>query len=83
MCRGAKPLDFAAPVATHLDGARIEAKDLVNGVSIVQAERVEKVEYFQIQLESHDVILAEGRAVGKASSTTPAAARSTTRTNTA
>ena len=38
----------------------IEAKDLINGVSIVQAERVEKVEYFHIELDSHDVIIAEG-----------------------
>jgi ELWxxDGT repeat protein len=46
--------------AMYLEGALIEAKDLVNGVSIVQAERVETVEYFHIELESHDVILAEG-----------------------
>ena len=38
----------------------IEAKDLVNGVSIVQAEHVDKVEYFHIELEAHDVIVAEG-----------------------
>ena len=44
----------------YLDGVLIEAKDLVNGVSIVQAERVEKVEYFHIELENHDVIIAEG-----------------------
>jgi autotransporter passenger strand-loop-strand repeat protein len=43
-----------------LDGVLIEAKDLVNGVSIVQAQRVDKVEYFHIELESHDVIVAEG-----------------------
>ena len=42
------------------DGMLIEAKDLVNGGSIVQAERVEKVEYFHIELETHDVIIAEG-----------------------
>ena len=42
------------------DGVLIEAKDLVNGVSIVQAERVEKVEYFHIELDTHDVIIAEG-----------------------
>ena len=47
------------------EGALIEAKDLVNGVSIVQAERVEKVEYFHIELETHDVIIAEGRLVGE------------------
>ena len=44
----------------HPHGALIEAKDLVNGVSIVQAERVERVEYFHIELDSHDVIVAEG-----------------------
>jgi autotransporter-associated beta strand protein len=42
------------------DGILIEAKDLINGVSIVQAERVEKVEYVHIELETHDVIVAEG-----------------------
>ncbi len=46
--------------AMYLDGVLIEAKDLVNGVSIVQAERVDKVEYFHIELDSHDVIFAEG-----------------------
>jgi hypothetical protein len=46
--------------AMYLDGVLIEAKDLVNGVSVVQAERVEKVEYFHVELDSHDVIIAEG-----------------------
>jgi hypothetical protein len=46
--------------AMYLDGVLIEAKDLVNGVSIVQAEHVDKVEYVHIELESHDVIIAEG-----------------------
>jgi hypothetical protein len=46
--------------AMYLDGVLIEAKDLVNGVSIVQAEQVETVEYFHIELDSHDVIIAEG-----------------------
>ncbi|MGO9698444.1 MAG: Hint domain-containing protein [Xanthobacteraceae bacterium] len=41
-------------------GVLIEAKDLVNGVSIVQAESVEQVEYFHIELDTHDVIVAEG-----------------------
>jgi Hint domain len=44
----------------NLDGVLIEAKDLVNGVSIVQAESVEQVEYFHIELDTHDVIIAEG-----------------------
>jgi hypothetical protein len=46
--------------AMYLDGVLIEAKDLVNGVSIVQAEQVDRIEYFHIELDSHDVILAEG-----------------------
>ncbi len=41
-------------------GMLIEAKDLVNGTSIVQAQSVEKVEYFHIELDTHDVIVAEG-----------------------
>jgi probable HAF family extracellular repeat protein len=44
----------------HRDGMLIEAKDLINGVSIVQMRRVDKVEYFHIELETHDVIVAEG-----------------------
>jgi Hint domain len=41
-------------------GVLIEAKDLVNGISIVQAEQVESVEYFHVELDTHDVIVAEG-----------------------
>jgi autotransporter passenger strand-loop-strand repeat protein/probable HAF family extracellular repeat protein len=46
--------------AMYLDGVLIEAKDLVNGVSIVQAEHVANLEYFHIELETHDVIVVEG-----------------------
>ena len=47
--------------AIYLEGVLIEAKDLINGVSVVQPERVvDNVEYFHIELETHDVIVAEG-----------------------
>jgi T5SS/PEP-CTERM-associated repeat protein len=51
--------------AMYLDGVLIEAKDLLNGVSIVQTEQMEadqacEVTYIHIELDSHDVILAEG-----------------------
>ncbi|HEY0910079.1 MAG TPA: Hint domain-containing protein [Bradyrhizobium sp.] len=46
--------------AMYLDGVLIEAKDLVNESSVVQAERVAAIEYFHIELETHDVIIAEG-----------------------
>ncbi len=55
-----RDLWISAHHAMYLDGVLIEAKDLVNGVSIVQAEQVETVEYFHIELDSHDVIVAEG-----------------------
>jgi hypothetical protein len=46
--------------ALYLDGMLIEAKDLINGASIVQAQSVETVEYIHIELDTHDVIIAEG-----------------------
>jgi hypothetical protein len=46
--------------AMYLDGVLIEGIDLVNGVTIIQASEVERVEYFHIELETHDVIIAEG-----------------------
>jgi hypothetical protein len=51
---------FAGDGGMSAGGALIEAKDLVNGTSIVQAEHAGKVEYFHIELETHDVIVAEG-----------------------
>ncbi|HEX7389998.1 MAG TPA: Hint domain-containing protein, partial [Acidiphilium sp.] len=46
--------------AMFIDDVLIPAFLLVNGTSIVQAERVETVEYFHLELETHDVIIAEG-----------------------
>jgi Hint domain len=44
----------------YLNGVLIEAQDLLNGTSIVQPERAETVEYIHVELDSHDVIFAEG-----------------------
>jgi hypothetical protein len=43
----------------------IEVKDLVNGTSITRAvpEGMTDIEYFHIELETHEVILAEGAPV--------------------
>jgi hypothetical protein len=45
--------------AIAIDGALIHASRLVNGVSIVQAQAVERVVYFHIELENHEIIFAE------------------------
>ncbi len=46
--------------AMYLEGVLIPAHVLVNGVSITQAAQVEQVQYFHLELETHDVIVAEG-----------------------
>lgn len=46
--------------AMFLEGVLIPAWALVNGASVVQTARVESVEYFHLELETHDVIVAEG-----------------------
>jgi Hint domain len=50
--------------AIYTDGVLIPAMYLINGTSIVQAmpEGVEEIEYFHIELETHEVIFAEGVA---------------------
>jgi hypothetical protein len=44
----------------YLDGVLIPAEHLVNGASVIQVQRVDVVDYFHIELDSHDVIIAEG-----------------------
>ena len=46
--------------ALYLGGVLIPAEYLVNGATIVKAERVESLTYWHIELDSHDVLLAEG-----------------------
>ncbi|ACL57047.1 Hint domain-containing protein [Methylobacterium nodulans] len=46
--------------AMFLDGCLIPAVHLVNGVTITTAERVDSVEYWHVELDRHDVLLAEG-----------------------
>src|SRR5262249_19293413 len=59
-----KDLYLSPNHALCIDGVLIPAIYLVNGTSIVQAmpEGVEQIEYFHIELETHEVIFAEGAA---------------------
>jgi hypothetical protein len=48
--------------ALFIDGALFPAGYLVNGTSICAIESIESIQYFHVELDSHDVILAEGAA---------------------
>ena len=52
---------FVSPLhAMFLDNMLIPADALANDVSIVQLDAVQEVAYFHLELDSHDVIMAEG-----------------------
>ncbi len=52
---------YVSPLhAMYLDGMLIPAASLINDASIVQVAAVETVDYFHLELASHDVIFAEG-----------------------
>jgi hypothetical protein len=45
--------------ALYLDEVLVPARFLVNGLTITQAEAVERVEYFHLEFEGHEIIFAE------------------------
>jgi hypothetical protein len=46
--------------ALLIDDVLVPVELLINGQTILQAEAVEQVEYFHLEFEAHEVILAEG-----------------------
>ena len=48
--------------AMLLDGILVPARCLVNGVTITQERGLDRVDYVHVELDSHDVLLAEGAA---------------------
>ncbi|GAN54993.1 Hint domain-containing protein [Tanticharoenia sakaeratensis] len=48
--------------AMYLGGVLVPALALVNGQTIVQQRAVEHVDYIHVELDSHDIIFAEGAA---------------------
>ncbi|MEZ2128867.1 MULTISPECIES: Hint domain-containing protein [unclassified Sinorhizobium] len=61
-CMPQRDLYLSPSHALYIDGVLIRVKELVNGTSIAPAlpAEGETIEYFNIALESHEVILAEG-----------------------
>jgi autotransporter passenger strand-loop-strand repeat protein len=58
----ARDLVVSPQHAIYLEGVLIEAKHLVNGLTITQAEAIDAVTYYNIDLGSHDLMFAEGAA---------------------
>ena len=58
-------LYISAGHALYVDGALVRVKDLINGRSIVSAlpDGRETVEYYNVLLDSHDVVIADGTPV--------------------
>ncbi len=56
----ARDLCVSPEHALYTDGVLVPARQLVNGATIVQVEAIDRVEYFHIELESHEIIFAEG-----------------------
>ncbi len=46
--------------ALFVDGVLIPAAALVNGASVIKAAHVDALEYWHVELDSHDVLMAEG-----------------------
>jgi len=60
--RPSRDLLLSPDHAIHLDARLIPVRYLVNGVTIAQ-EHVDRVEYWHVELPSHEVLLAEGLPV--------------------
>jgi Ca2+-binding RTX toxin-like protein len=56
----ARDLWLSPAHSLYVDGVLVPSEHLVNGATVVQAESVEAVEYFHIELDRHDVIFADG-----------------------
>jgi len=56
----ARDLSLSPEHSLYIDGMLVPVGYLINGATITQAERADRLEYFHIELESHDVVFADG-----------------------
>ena len=55
----ARELRVSPEHALHIDGVLIPARHLVNGATIREAEAEGELAYYHVELDSHDILLAE------------------------
>ncbi|MCZ8106944.1 MAG: Hint domain-containing protein [Burkholderiales bacterium] len=55
-----RDLTLSAKHAMFFDGVFVRAEDLVNGDTIIRDRELQLIEYFHVELDSHDVIFANG-----------------------
>jgi len=48
--------------ALYFDGSLVQAKDLIDGVVIVQDHEIHSIRYYHVELKTHGILLAEGAA---------------------
>ncbi len=56
----ARPLVLSPGHALFLDGVLVDVEKLINGVTIAQDRAVVSATYFHVELDEHDVLIAEG-----------------------
>jgi hypothetical protein len=56
----ARPLTLSPDHALFIDGVLVQAKDLVDGIAIVQDMEATSIRYYHVELEAHGILLAEG-----------------------
>jgi hypothetical protein len=55
-----RDLEISPLHAIYIDGILIPAAALINGASITQIHAARQVDYFHLELDSHDILFAEG-----------------------
>jgi hypothetical protein len=55
-----RELTISPDHALYFDGSLVQAKDLIDGVVIIQDHEIPSIRYYHVELKSHGILLAEG-----------------------